>query len=337
MIRDLITIVTHVVTQILGLWLPAPARVRVPASDFAPSVLERYQRFGASGLDSLAWLEFLESSLSAFSDDLNWLHLLLKSRRIDLPNISQAAAKHFSAMESAGGKFMTIFDWNYPPLLRQIARPPLVISMLGDADLMVESVIAVIGSRRASYEALHESVKIGQSCAREGMAVVSGGAIGCDIAVHEGMLSTASELVKAIVVMAGGLARLYPRSNVQTFDEIVDRGGLIISERLWFQNVRPRDFPIRNRIVSGMSQCAIVMAASKRSGSLITASEALEQGRDVYVYAGIGDDVRFEGSQNLIEDGATPFLSASDLIPKIINNYINLTDIPGSIGLSYCQ
>jgi DNA protecting protein DprA len=195
----------------------------------------------------------------------------------------------------------------------------------------------VIGSRRASYEALKTTVDVGLECARSEIGIVSGGAVGCDIAAHEGMLVSGMTNIQAIVVQAGGLVGLFPKSNLGTFSEILLRGGAIISERLWFQAVRPHDFPSRNRIVSGMCEATVVMAAALKSGSLITASEALEQGRDVYVFASGLNDVRFEGSTQLIHDGATPFLSAAELMTILSLNYGDLSLVEPSQQADYCQ
>jgi DNA processing protein len=292
---------------------------------------------GYAGLDSRAWLELLEHDVSSFSPWLPWLPKLMQQRKISIRNIADAAELHFSAIMKNSASYISINDWNYPKLLKYIARPPLGLTLLGNQEAICQPSIAVIGSRRASYEALKTTVDVGLECARAEIGIVSGGAVGCDIAAHEGMLVSEIANIHAIVVQAGGLVGLFPKSNLGTFSEILIRGGAIISERLWFQAVRPHDFPSRNRIVSGMCEATVVMAAAQKSGSLITASEALEQGRDVYVLSSGYDDVRFEGSTQLIRDGATPFLSATELMAVLSLNYGGLSLDSPSRRAGYCQ
>jgi DNA processing protein len=296
-----------------------------------------FRESGFRGLDVAAWSEVILNEASCLKSVLPWLCPLLKRSDVSIEKISEAAFGHFSGVDKARARYVGFHDFDYPPLLRSIARPPLGISILGEVELLSVPSIAVIGSRRTSYEALRASVDVGIVCQRRGLAVVSGGALGCDIAVHEGMLVGNDDAVRAIIVQAGGLASMFPRANNRVFSEILSRGGSIISERLWFQDVRPHDFPSRNRIVSGLCGATVVMAAACRSGSLITATEALEQGRDVYVFCHEPSDVRFEGSVRLIEDGASPFFSAEELINNLSFDYSALTDWRGHRETTYCQ
>jgi DNA processing protein len=158
------------------------------------------------------------------------------------------------------------------------------------------------------------SVAVGRSLAELGRVVVSGGAIGCDIAAHEGVLQNTKNPAGAIIVFAGGLSSRFPRCNERVFRSVLDHGGLFVSERLWYQDVLPRDFPSRNRIVSGMCEATIVMGAAMRSGSMITAQEALEQGRDVFVFEPSDTDIRFDGSRSLITEGAQAFKEAAEVL-----------------------
>jgi DNA protecting protein DprA len=335
---QLYTALAHVTSQILEKWIPIPFKTQAEPSDQCLADLQAtFDSSGFCGLDYKSWLELLEQDVSSFSPWMPWLPKLVQGRKISLSNIAGAAERHFSSLSSQGAHYVSIHDWNYPKLLKYIARPPLGLTVLGNKDIIMRPSIAVIGSRRASYEALKTAVEVGLTCVNTGLGIVSGGAVGCDIAAHEGMLASDQPDINAIVVQAGGLFGLFPKSNLTTFSEILARGGAIISERLWFQHVRPHDFPSRNRIVSGMCEATVVMAAATKSGSLITASEALEQGRDVYVFSGAQDDVRFEGSTQLIHDGATPFLSAPELIDILSLNYGSLSVTPSSDLANYCQ
>ncbi|MEI6834498.1 MAG: DNA-processing protein DprA [bacterium] len=334
----LYTALAHVTSQLLERWIPAPSQRYAESTDARisrPHVA--FDSSGYAGLDAMAWLELLEQDVSSFFPWLPWLPKLMRQKKISIRNIAEAAELHFSAIMKNGASYISIHDWNYPKLLKYIARPPLGLTLLGNQDVISQPSIAVIGSRRASYEALKTTVDVGLECARSEIGIVSGGAVGCDIAAHEGMLVSGMTNIQAIVVQAGGLVGLFPKSNLGTFSEILLRGGAIISERLWFQAVRPHDFPSRNRIVSGMCEATVVMAAALKSGSLITASEALEQGRDVYVFASGHDDVRFEGSTQLIHDGATPFLSAAELLAVLSLNYGDLSLAVPSQRADYCQ
>lgn len=334
----LYTALAHVTSQLLEKWIPVPfQRQSCPLDKALAGLQVAFESSGYCGLDYDSWLELLEQDVSSFAPWMPWLPKLVQGRKISLTSIAAAAERHFSSLSHRGAHYVSIHDWNYPQLLKHIARPPLGLTILGNPDIVVKPSIAVIGSRRASYEALKTAVDVGLECAKTGLGVVSGGAIGCDIAAHEGMLASDQTEINAIVVQAGGLVGLFPRSNLETFSEIITRGGAIISERLWFQPVRPHDFPSRNRIVSGMCEATVVMAAATKSGSLITASEALAQGRDVYVYSSAHDDVRFEGSTQLIHDGATPFLSAQELIDVLSLNYGNLSVAVSSHHADYCQ
>jgi DNA processing protein len=144
--------------------------------------------------------------------------------------------------------------------------------------------------------------------------VVSGGAFGCDIAAHLGVLRGRFNPAPAICVFAGGLARLYPRANDRVFRQLLATGGVLVSERLWYASCRPRDFTARNRIIAGLSGLTVVMQAAQRSGALVTARLALDRGADVAVLHHPQDDVRARGSQQLLADGAVGFYTVHELL-----------------------
>ena len=333
---ELTTAITHVISQLLGTWLPPPKKIH--ESDFRTLHMSRpISDIEHTFLDETAWREILEADISSFSPAMPWLAKILSSRRLTLCDMAKAAARHFRELREAGGCHISIHSLNYPPWLRHIARPPLCLTILGNTQVLDGWNLAVVGSRRTSAQALRMSVEVGVECAKAGITVISGGAIGCDIAAHEGVLLASDHGVAAVVVQAAGLKNLFPRVNNRIFSEILARGGAVISERLWFQEARPFDFPARNRIVSGMSNATVVMAAASKSGSVITANETLLQGRDVHVFSGDLDDVRFEGSRGLINEGATPFFLARDLVHNLSFGYENLIDLRRECLPSYCQ
>jgi DNA protecting protein DprA len=319
--EDLFIALTHVATQLTGKWLPVPRTPNGIQHDLNSSMIDKFCTGGFSSLHEDDWHEILEFDASSFLPSLVWLEPMLRSKRLSISVLAEAAAIHFSSTQHAGGQTITINSAQYPELLKNIAKPPLCLSILGNLDRISEDRIAVIGSRKASYQSLRAAVDVGICLAETSWGVVSGGAIGCDIAVHEGMLASNIQELSAIVVFAGGLHSKFPRCNERAFRDLYNRGGVFISERLWFQDVLPRDFPARNRIVSGLTSATVVMAAAIRSGSLITAQEALEQGRDVFVYDQDDQDVRLDGSKKLLQDGAYPFRSALELMEILADSY----------------
>ena len=336
---ELLTAITHVGTQLIGRWFPLPkiteASRREPLSQ---RILDLHSKGGLAQLDQESWIELLELDMSSFRPCLLWLEGALRARKIGISILAEAATRHFQSTAAGFGATISIHSHIYPPLLRQISRPPLCLSILGNPKILGNDSIAVIGSRKGSYESLRASIELGMVFAETSpWSIVSGGAIGCDIAVHEGMLASRMDSISAAIVFAGGLHNQFPKCNARAFHEVVERGGVLISERLWFQDVLPRDFASRNRIVSGMCGATAVMAAAPRSGSLITAHEALEQGRDVYVFDTGDDDVRLEGSRQLITDGALPFSSPHELLEYLCECYDSDNEYYGGFLDNPCQ
>lgn len=243
----------------------------------------------------------------------------LSEVRADLPAgappdlVLTLARSHLDAVSAAGATYLTWADSRYPAYLRLIRDPPLALTLLGDPELLGRPVVAVVGSRKASAWAMRESFEAGRRLAEAGHLVVSGGAFGCDIAAHHGVLASNDPRACACV-FAGGLETLYPINNKRIFDKIRTRGGLLVSERLWTAPSHPHDFPARNRIIAGMAPTLLVMQAAEKSGALITARLALEEGRDVLCLEHPPGDVRASGSRRLVEDGAPSFASVATLL-----------------------
>jgi DNA processing protein len=198
-----------------------------------------------------------------------------------------------------------IVDADYPDELRQISHPPLCLFGWGNRDLMLRKKVAIIGSRKARDESLKASWQLAKWQSKRGHCVVSGGALGVDIHAHQGCLE--HHEASTIVVFAGGLEHLYPKRHLPIFAKIVEKGGLLLSERLYSSPCLPFHFPIRNRIIVGLSQSVYVMEAEIRSGTYSTALKALDEGREVIVYTALGS-----GSRQLIEDGAMHFSRVAD-------------------------
>ncbi len=279
----------HVASQIRNRWSPPPADAplfSVPC---------------ATLMTPAEWSDYF--------DEVRALLPVTVPRDILLP----AARLHLKAVADHAATYMTWADARYPALLRLIRDPPLALTMRGDVGLLGRPTVAVVGSRKASALAMRESFLTGQVLADLGMLVVSGGAFGCDIAAHHGVLASRSPEACA-GVFAGGLSALYPIGNKKIFDKIQARGGLFVSERLWHAPSLPHDFTARNRIIAGLCPTTLVMQAAARSGALVTARLALDEGREVMALVHPSGDVRAAGSATLIADGAQPFASGATLL-----------------------
>lgn len=204
-----------------------------------------------------------------------------------------------------GARFVAIGEAEYPKTLQAIDTAPPLIAVRGSLDILARPSVAMVGSRNASAAGLAFTDRLARSLGDSGYAIVSGLARGIDTRAHKASLATGT-----IAVLAGGHDRVYPSENVGLLDAILDQGGAAISEMPLRQEPRGRDFPRRNRIVSGLSYGVVVVEAARKSGSLITARFALEQGREVFAVPGSPLDPRAEGTNDLIRDGATLCASA---------------------------
>ena len=200
---------------------------------------------------------------------------------------------------------------DYPPLLRMIDSPPPLVGIRGDAALFRRNAVGIVGSRNASASGLKMAETLARELGRAHCAVISGLARGIDARAHRASLATGT-----VAVLAGGHDRIYPAEHAELLDEILQNGAAI-SEMPMGWEPRGRDFPRRNRIISGLSHGVIVVEAAIRSGSLITARFAAEQGRDVFAVPGSPLDPRSEGTNDLIREGATLIASATHVLQAL--------------------
>lgn len=222
---------------------------------------------------------------------------------------SRADAEREMAQASRlGVRFVVPAEPDYPPLLRAIDAAPPLLGLRGDATLFARPMVSIVGSRNASAAGLKFTQRLARELGEAGFVVVSGLARGIDTSAHSASLATGT-----VAVLAGGHDRLYPAENAPLLEEIAAR-GIVVSEMPMGWEPRGRDFPRRNRIVSGLSLGVVVVEAARRSGSLITARFALEQGREVFAVPGSPLDLRAEGTNDLIRDGATLCTSAEDVV-----------------------
>lgn len=204
-------------------------------------------------------------------------------------------------------------DAEYPDALLKIKNPPQSLYCIGDVSLMKQKCLAVVGSRKCSEYGRQTAMKIGKTAAENEVVIVSGMAKGIDSFGHLGALRNGG---KTIAVLGGGVNVCYPASNRKLYEEICER-GLVISETEPDIKPMPYMFPLRNRIISGLSAGIAVVEAGTSSGSLITAEIAAEQGRDVFAVPGNINSPYSLGTNKLLTDGAIPIATVDDIFTGI--------------------
>ena len=217
----------------------------------------------------------------------------------------------YEALRKIGGDIITAHENSYPSALAATDDAPPVISILGNPDLMAKSCIAMVGARNASANGCMFAKKLASDMGAAGYVVASGLARGIDAAAHRGALGTGT-----IAVIGGGINNVYPPENAILFEEIAAT-GLIISELPFGAEPHARSFPGRNRIIAGMSRGVVVVEASLKSGSLITADYANDYGRDVFAVPGSPMDPRCHGTNKLLKDGATMVETVRDILANL--------------------
>lgn len=204
-------------------------------------------------------------------------------------------------------KVININNNYYPVNLKNIYDAPVVLYAIGNIELLKEKSIAIVGTRRCTNYGKKVAKQISAEITKYNLNVISGLAMGIDTQAHIGAHG------KTIAVLGSGVDIIYPEENKTLAKEIIHNGGLIISEYPIGTKPEKMYFPSRNRIISGISDGVIVVEARKKSGSLITAEFALEQGKDVYAVPGDITSINSEGTNNLIKEGAIPFTNIEDL------------------------
>ncbi|HHG90975.1 MAG TPA: DNA-protecting protein DprA [Devosia sp.] len=249
-----------------------------------------------------------ESALEALPD-LSLRGGAKSSPRIISPEQAEAEMEH---LETLGARLVAIGEEDYPKLLVHIHAPPPLLATMGALPPDEGKNIAIVGARNASASGRKLAARIAAELGSEGYIIVSGLARGIDTAAHQASLETGT-----IAVFAGGLDHIYPRENIELARAIVENGGMLISEMPLGAEPRARDFPRRNRLVSGLARGVLVIEAAPRSGSLITARLALEQDREVFAVPGSPMDPRAGGTNRLIREGAILVTSAKDIVEEL--------------------
>ena len=221
------------------------------------------------------------------------------------------ARREWDAAHQCGARPVAIGAPEYPVALADISDAPPFLWCIGDTSLMQRPLLALVGARNASSLGTRMARKLAAELGEAGFTIVSGLARGIDTAAHTATLETGT-----IAVMAGGVDVIYPTENAVLGQEIEEK-GLLVSEIAMSVSPQARHFPRRNRIISGMAQAVVVIEAAAKSGSLITARTALDQGRDVLAVPGHPFDARASGCNMLLRDGATLVRSANDVIAAL--------------------
>jgi len=212
-----------------------------------------------------------------------------------------------------GHHLLTLDDSDYPPLLRQIPDPPVLLYVAGRVELLAAPSVAIVGSRNASVQGVTNAGAFGHALSATGLTIVSGMALGIDAAAHEGGLRGPRATV---AVVGTGVDRIYPRANEALARRIAVEGCMVSEYPL---DTRPlaENFPRRNRLISGLSRAVLVVEAAASSGSLITARIANDQGRDVFALPGSIHAPLAKGCHKLIKQGAKLVETAADLLEEL--------------------
>ncbi len=218
------------------------------------------------------------------------------------------AERELKAAKSLGVSLLALGEPDYPPRLAMIDDAPPLIAARGKLAALALPMVAIVGARNASAAGIRFAERLARELGEAGFAIVSGLARGIDAGAHRASLATGT-----IAVLAGGHDRIYPPEHAELVDALI-ADGAVVSEMPLGHEPRARDFPRRNRLISGLAVGVVVVEAAARSGSLITARLAAEQGREVFAVPGSPLDPRAAGSNGLLKQGATLVTEAADVI-----------------------
>lgn len=230
-----------------------------------------------------------------------------------IPPSRTEAEREYKALVKIGGQIVTAACAAYPLALSTLDDAPPVLSVLGKSELLNRPCVGIVGARNASLNGRKFAEKLARDLGQRGFVIASGLARGIDTAAHQGSLDTGT-----IAVVAGGIDVIYPEENAELYELVAEHGAVVAESKLG-QKPFAQSFPRRNRIVSGLSKGVAVVEATMRSGSLITARLAGEQGRDVYAVPGSPLDPRASGPNHLIREGATLIRGAEDVLEALMS------------------
>lgn len=246
---------------------------------------------------------------------------------LKVPGVGSERARHFvkefrkvhadDELERAAKKGVTLVTWvdaEYPALLHEIADPPLVLYVVGSVTALSKPSVAVIGTRRASIYGRESARLLGYQLASAGYSVVSGLALGIDTEAHNGAVQAKGV---SVAVLGGALDCFYPAQNKKLARTLIDCGGAVICDYPFGRQPDAQSFPMRNRIVSGLSRGVVVVESPLKSGTMITVGQALEQGRSVMAVPGRIDNPAAQGCHKIIREGARLITNAEEVIEEV--------------------
>jgi DNA processing protein len=221
------------------------------------------------------------------------------------------AAREMEAAHALGVRLVALGEPDYPARLQSIDDAPPLLAIRGNAAALASPIVAIVGARNASAVGVKFAERLARDLGAAGFVISSGLARGIDAAAHRASLTTGT-----VAVLAGGHDKVYPPEHASLLQSILAEGAAISEMPLGWEP-RAHDFPRRNRLISGLALGVVIVEAAKRSGSLITARMALEQGREVFAVPGSPLDPRSEGTNGLLKQGATLVTEAADIIPVL--------------------
>jgi DNA processing protein len=232
------------------------------------------------------------------------------------------ADAEIKAARALGIEFLAIGEPDFPPRLQMIDDCPPLLAVRGKLDVLLRPLVAIVGSRNASAAGVKFAERLARDLGAAGFAIVSGLARGIDAAAHRASVTTGT-----IAVLAGGHERIYPAEHTDLLTQILVEGAAV-SEMPLAWEPRAHDFPRRNRLISGLSVGVVIVEAARRSGSLITARFAGEQGREVFAVPGSPLDPRAEGTNGLLKQGAIMVTDSDDVIGALVPILGRSFDVP---------
>lgn len=248
-----------------------------------------------------------EHSLARAGLDQRTIASLVETRhKLDLDAIQRR-------LDDLGASALTLEDADYPPLLKELPDAPPVLYVQGTLSERDRWAIALVGTRKASHYGRDTAFQLAFDLAREGLTVVSGLALGIDAAAHQGALEAGG---RTIAVLPCGIDTIYPPEHRQLARQVADRGALV-TEFPPGTGAESKNFPPRNRLISGLSLGVVVVEAPEKSGALLTAESAAEQGREVFAVPGPATSASSRGSNRLIQDGAKLVMSIDDILTEL--------------------
>jgi DNA processing protein len=288
-----------------------------------PWLTLHFARINAKQLSEVdAFFGSLEQAVSA--PESAWRGAqVLKEKQLDRlfePGLAEKVTQALEWVEQPNQHILTLASDDYPPLLKQIPDPPPVLYVRGQVALLSDPQLAIVGSRNASKQGRLTAEDFAQYLAGVGLTITSGLASGIDKAAHEGALKAETKAGgpqgTTVAVVATGLDRVYPAVNRELAHRIVDTGAMVSEYPLGTQPLA-HFFPQRNRIISGLSLGTLVVEAALKSGSLITARTASEQGREVFAVPGSINNPQVKGCHQLIRQGAKLVESGQDILEEL--------------------